>query len=99
MRIGASANFQSIRAECRAARGAAFGASLIQDARFGWRMLGKNPGFAAVSVLSLGVGIAVNMAVFSCLNALVFRATSGGEGSGAIGLFARNVRRYALRRV
>jgi predicted permease len=68
---------QSIREECREARSATFGETLIQDTRFGLRMLGKNPGFTAVSVLSLAVGIAVNVAVFSCLNALVFRPPPG----------------------
>src|SRR6185369_9540221 len=54
-----------------------FGETTLQDARFGLRMLRKHPGFAAVTVLSLAVGIAVNVVVFSCLNALLFRPPTG----------------------
>jgi putative ABC transport system permease protein len=47
--------------------------SFLQDVRFGVRMLVRAPGFSAVVVLSLAVGIGANTAVFSAVNGLLLR--------------------------
>jgi predicted permease len=47
--------------------------SLLQDIRYGLRMLGRRPTFAAVGVLSLVIGIALSTVVFSLLNAVLLR--------------------------
>src|SRR5580700_1800732 len=46
---------------------------LFADLRYGVRVLGKNPGFTSVAVLTLGFGIAVNTTVFTAFDALFLR--------------------------
>src|SRR5580693_4095490 len=47
--------------------------SILEDLRFGLRTLLKNPGFTAVAVTALALGIGVNAAVFSLANAVLFK--------------------------
>jgi putative ABC transport system permease protein len=54
-------------------RGIRFIDTIVQDLRFGVRMLLKSKGFTAVAVLSLAVGIGANTAIFSLLDALLLK--------------------------
>jgi predicted permease len=64
---------ERIREECRDMRRVNFLENLLQDSRHGLRQLCRTPGFAVVAVLSLGLGIGANSAIFSVIDALLYR--------------------------
>jgi len=62
-----------IEQQCRDAHGGSVIEDLVQDLRYGFRQLGRSPGFSSLAILCLTLGIGANTAVFSWIEGILFR--------------------------
>ncbi len=72
--------------------------SPIQDLRHGIRMFWKTPGFTAVGVITLALGIGANTAIFSVLNAVMLRPLPYSDPGRLIRLFATDSKQGVIDR-
>ena len=84
------------KAETREARGLMWLDELMQDLRYSVRAFIKSPGFAAIAILTLALGIGANTAIFSVINAAFFAPYGVKKPERLVRLWGQDLKRNIL---
>ena len=86
LRLGGAAQLRETQHDLR---GLPWLETLLQDLRFGLRMLRKNPGFTAVAVITLALGVGANTAIFSVIDGAMLNPVPFPEPERLVNIYAK----------
>jgi predicted permease len=72
--------------ECREAQGVSMLENLMQDLRFAFRTMRRSPGFTAIAIVSLALGIGANTAIFTLINDLMLKSLPVHDPRGLVAI-------------